>query len=322
MTPSERLRALAAQEGFRPDAVEKVQKLVGILVRLDRHEAAEGMWLLKGGTALNLFHLPLPRLSVDIDVNFVGEERVEALRDARSRFENALASCCEREGCTVRRAPTEHAGGKFRLRFASALGGTQNLEIDVSYVARVPLFDSERRRAVIPFAMEDVATPLVSLPELVAGKFAALASRNAVRDQFDAASILDERPDVVTTPSFRTAFVCFAATQRNDCRKLRGAIAPLEPRDVEQRLVPLLRVRPGAPMASVTELTARLRNTVVPAIAAAVAWSDPEREFLDRFLDAGEIRPALLTEDPVLHSRILRQPMLLWKQRYILDRQR
>jgi len=102
MTPSERLRALAAQEGFRPDAVEKVQKLVGILVRLDRHEAAEGMWLLKGGTALNLFHLPLPRLSVDIDVNFVGEERVEALRDARSRFENALASCCEREGCTVR----------------------------------------------------------------------------------------------------------------------------------------------------------------------------------------------------------------------------
>ena len=99
MTPSERLRALAAQEGFRPDAVEKVQKLVGILVRLDRHEAAEGMWLLKGGTALNLFHLPLPRLSVDIDVNFVGEERVEALRDARSRHSSPEMSSSDSYRC-------------------------------------------------------------------------------------------------------------------------------------------------------------------------------------------------------------------------------
>jgi hypothetical protein len=107
---------VASDTGFRADVVEKVLRLHGILGRLDQHEVTRGTWLLKGGTALNLLHLDVPRLSVDIDVNYVGEPGVEAMRLARPEYERALASCCVREGCDVRRAPSEHAGGKFRLR--------------------------------------------------------------------------------------------------------------------------------------------------------------------------------------------------------------
>ncbi|MCG2795115.1 MAG: nucleotidyl transferase AbiEii/AbiGii toxin family protein [Actinomycetia bacterium] len=32
----------------------------------------EGKLVLKGGTALNLFYLDMPRLSVDIDLNYIG----------------------------------------------------------------------------------------------------------------------------------------------------------------------------------------------------------------------------------------------------------
>ena len=99
-----------------------------------------GAWLLKGGTALNLLHLDVPRLSVDIDLNWVGSPDVEDMRRARPDFERALLACCEREGLSVRREPREHAGGKFRLRYASVHGGTQNLEVDVNYVTRVPLW--------------------------------------------------------------------------------------------------------------------------------------------------------------------------------------
>jgi hypothetical protein len=56
-------------------------------------------------------HLP-----VDIDINYVGHGDLDAMRAARPAFEAALAACCEREDCVVRRSPTEHAGGKFRLR--------------------------------------------------------------------------------------------------------------------------------------------------------------------------------------------------------------
>ena len=62
----------AGQTGFRPEIVEKVLRLNGILGRLREHPSSRNLWVLKGGTALNLFHMDVPRLSVDIDLNFVG----------------------------------------------------------------------------------------------------------------------------------------------------------------------------------------------------------------------------------------------------------
>jgi hypothetical protein len=94
--------------GFRPDVVEKVLRLHGILGRLDSHPLARDQWVLKGGTALNLLYLDVPRLSVDIDLNFVGAESVDQMRLARPDFERAVSACCEREGPRIRRSRGAH----------------------------------------------------------------------------------------------------------------------------------------------------------------------------------------------------------------------
>lgn len=41
------------------------------------------------------------------------------------------------------------------------------------------------------------------------------------------------------------------------------------------------------------------------------------RAFLDRILDAGEIVPGLLTDDPDIQDRIAAQPMLRWKAMHV-----
>jgi Nucleotidyl transferase AbiEii toxin, Type IV TA system len=107
-----RLESVAKENGFRPAAVEKVMRLCGILRRLDSHPTTEGAWVLKGGTALNLLHLDVPRMSVDIDLNYVGAVDREGVIAGRPRFEAALVAVCEREGCAVKRVPGEHAGGQ------------------------------------------------------------------------------------------------------------------------------------------------------------------------------------------------------------------
>ncbi len=43
----------------------------------------------------------------------------------------------------------------------------------------------------------------------------------------------------------------------------------------------------------------------------------PERAFLDRLIDAGEVEASLLTEDPGLQDRIAAQPMLRWKAMHV-----
>lgn len=58
--------------GFRPEVLEKVIHLLNLLTVFQRHPALSTRLALKGGTALNLFCFDLPRLSVDIDLNYMG----------------------------------------------------------------------------------------------------------------------------------------------------------------------------------------------------------------------------------------------------------
>jgi hypothetical protein len=309
---------VATQTGFRPEVVEKVLRLHGILDRLDRHEVTRGAWLLKGGTALNLLHLDVPRLSVDIDINYIGSEDVEGMRLARPEFERALTACCEREGCAVKRVPSEHAGGKFRLRYPSVLGGSQNLEVDVSYVARVPLYGHVRSIVRFPPA-SGLHVPTLTLEELAAGKFTALVQRSAARDTFDAASLLALVPDLLTRPAFRVAFVCSIAASRTDARKLRPAGGLISDLALERDLEPLLRRGPHGETRQREHLATWIADTLTPALATLLSWSAAERLFLDRLLDQGEIDAAVLDVDAAVQERIPAQPMLQWKAQNVRE---
>lgn len=76
----ERLLAEAAATGFRPDTLEKALRLLSLLTALRSHPFLKERLALKGGTALNLFVFDVPRLSVDIDLNYVGPSDREAMR--------------------------------------------------------------------------------------------------------------------------------------------------------------------------------------------------------------------------------------------------
>jgi predicted nucleotidyltransferase component of viral defense system len=61
-------------------------RLLELLAGLESHPYLRGRLALKGGTALNVFVFDLPRLSVDIDLNYVGaaDRRVPGPREGRS----------------------------------------------------------------------------------------------------------------------------------------------------------------------------------------------------------------------------------------------
>ena len=302
----------ADQTGFRPEIVEKVLRLNGILSRLNEHPSSERLWVLKGGTALNLFHLDVPRLSIDIDLNFVGASDLEGMQEARPGFEAALTACCEREGCSVKRAPIEHAGGKFRLRYASVFGGSQNLEVDVSYVARVPLLETARRTVRFPPG-SPLEVPVLQLDELAAGKFAALVQRSVPRDAFDAASLLDLMPDLLARPAFRLAYVCSIAASRKDCRTLRPPEPRLDAQSIARELEPMLRRTDHGAAPDCDALMGWMSDRLYPVRDSLLVWSEGERRFLDRLLDQGDLDPSLLHTDPAIQHRVLAQPMLRWK---------
>lgn len=115
MLSREQLQRAAADSGFQVESYEKVYMLVRLLEAVRTHPFLGPRMALKGGTALNLFVLDLPRLSVDIDLNYIGTSDRESMLAERPRIEQALQQVTGRMGMTVKRAPTEHVGGKWRL---------------------------------------------------------------------------------------------------------------------------------------------------------------------------------------------------------------
>lgn len=64
------LEKIAKEKGFVRDNFEKVMRLSEILQYFNLNEFLHDSLVLKGGTAINLTVFQMPRLSVDIDLDF------------------------------------------------------------------------------------------------------------------------------------------------------------------------------------------------------------------------------------------------------------
>jgi predicted nucleotidyltransferase component of viral defense system len=95
---------------------------------------------LKGGTAINLFCTQsFPRLSVDLDFNYIGSPDKATMQMEKPVLENIILDLCRRNQYVIDRNPSNHAGGKSVLQYESLLGNKGHLEIDLNYLYRVPL---------------------------------------------------------------------------------------------------------------------------------------------------------------------------------------
>jgi len=91
----------------------------------------------------------------------------------RPKVEQALGAVFSREGFTVKRIPIEHAGGKWRLNYQSFTGQSGNLEVDLNFMFRQPLWEVQSidSRALGDFRARNI--PVLDIHELAAGKLAA-----------------------------------------------------------------------------------------------------------------------------------------------------
>jgi len=305
----ERLIGESQSTGFRPEVLEKVIHLLNLLEGFNRHPFLKGRLALKGGTALNLFLFDVPRLSVDIDLNYIGAADRDTMMAERPKVEQAIQAVCSREGMNITRVPTDHAGGKWRLRYESALGEGGNLEVDLNFMFRVPLWAVTRRSAAVG-SYSATQIPVLDLHELAAGKLAALLSRRASRDLFDTHQLLTHGD--LDRAKLRLGFVLYGAMNRKDWRTVAVADVGYDHRELENELIPVVRAEPLAKRKAgvwaesmIAECRDRL-GAVLPMAANEIA-------FLDRILDQGEIEPELLTTDGEMAERIRIHPLLQWK---------
>ena len=169
--------------GYQPQTVEKVERLLELLAEFGAHPFLGARARLHGGTALNVFHLGMPRLSVDADLTYVGQVTKEGLEAERPEMERTLTELGTRLGYTVSTSgKTAHSGRTFKLRYGH--GDQRDLiKVDLIYLNRAPLLGYEQ--ATCGMCSPETSVMTLALPELIAGKTKALFDRLAVRDLYD-----------------------------------------------------------------------------------------------------------------------------------------
>ena len=306
-----KLSVEARATGFRPEVLEKVIHLLNLLEGFRSHPFLKGRLALKGGTALNLFFFDLPRLSVDIDLNYIGAVDLDTMLEERPKVAQAIGAVCSREGMSITRIPTDHAGGKWRLRYDSSSGQGGNLQVDLNFMFRIPLWPVTRLDAAVG-SFRARGIPVLDLHELAAGKLAALLARRAGRDLFDAHQLLTKGD--LDREKLRLGFVVYGAMNRKDWRILNADDVGGDAGEIQNSLLPVIR---SEFRAAVEQEPGRWGERMIQecrqGLGIVLPMSDTEIGFLDRLLDHGEITPALLTADAEMCKRIKAHPLLQWK---------
>ena len=297
--------------GFDAEIVEKVLHLLNLLNVFNSCERLKGKWVLKGGTALNMFVLDSPRLSVDIDLNYIGAlDREEMLKD-RVRIERTVQEIFSQEGFVPKKIPAEHAGGKWRLKYSNFRNQPSTLEVDLNFVFRQPLWDIRRLDSYPLGRFRAAGIPVVDLHELAAGKLTALLSRDKARDLFDCYNILNM--DGLERDRLRAAFVVYGGMSRKDWRTVSAKDVSFDERELAGLLIPTLAISARKERMSLKEYGEELVKGCREGLSLVLPFTDSERAFLDLLLDEGKIDSTVLTSDETLQKRIQDQPSLKWK---------
>ena len=155
-----------------PGPVERMIRLFDVLEGFAGDGVMGPRMALVGGTALNAFHTALPRLSLDIDINYTGAGGSVRIDDERLAFEDRALRIMEGKGYSLLRNPRSDTGGRWVFGYADIQGLDAQLHIDVSYAQRPPFFGTRTLSSAQLGDHRATDIPVVDRNEVVGGKLA------------------------------------------------------------------------------------------------------------------------------------------------------
>jgi predicted nucleotidyltransferase component of viral defense system len=307
------LKQEAKLRGYRPEMLEKVYHLLELLEEFMAVPYLSDRLALKGGTAINLFCTEqFPRLSVDLDFNYIGSANREIMQKEKPELEAILLDICKRRQYELHRNPRNHAGGKTVLVYKSLTGTKGRLEIDLNYVYRIPLWSAEWRSS--PTWPKATKAKVLDIHELAAGKLNALLEREVSRDLFDSHQLLTKWP--LDIEKLRLAFTVYAGMRKQAWQQINIERVKFSVKDIRDKLIPVLKTSEAPDMRfPVTQAWAtKLVEECKTALSAILPFRQNEMEFLEQLQTHGEIRVDLLSNDFDFCERVSQHPLLHWRK--------
>ncbi len=303
----------AREYGFMRDTFEKVLRLKQILSFINTSDLLSKHLLLKGGTAINLTIFQLPRLSVDIDLDFTPNCSREGMLLSREQISETIKSYMESEGYVLSSASRfYHSLDSFYYNYVNSGGNQDLIKIEINYSLRAHIMEADYRKLSTKAFGDDIEIKTVAPIEIYAAKANALLSRAAARDLYDFDGMIQSEMFNNELDALRRCIVFYAAISAETINKTFStkALETITFQKIRRDLFPVLSKTERLKSFDVQEKIIGIRHY----LNTLMTLTDEEREFMDRF-ESKEYRPELLFKDEAIIERIKNHPMALWKCR-------
>jgi len=304
----------AEELGFVRDTLEKVTRLADILEYLNTNPILKDSLALKGGTAINLTIFNLPRLSVDIDLDYLITNSREEMLESRDVINSIIDRYMVSQGYSKNpKTKNPHSLDSWVYDYMGASGNKDNIMIEINYSLRSHVLEAEERPIITEHFSSEYKEKSLDPLEIYGSKINALLSRAAARDLYDARNMIhfglfDESEEEM----LRKCVVFYAAISARDKNSINKTfdtkgIDSITNQKIKRDLLPVIKRKDDFELEPAKKL-------VKEYISELMVLTNEEKEFLDKF-ESGEYIPELLFEDKEIQDRIKKHPMALWKTR-------
>ena len=269
--------------------------------------------LLKGGTAINLTIFNLPRLSVDIDLDYIPNDSREEMLKIREQLSLRLKEHMEDEGYLLNSGSrVSHSLDAFYFQYTNCAGNRDMIKIEINYSLRSHVLDSDNRNISTDAFGNQIDIRTVAPMEIFAAKVNALMSRAAARDLYDFNNFINAKLFENEKDLFRKIIIFYATISADKINKAfnTSAIDEITFRKIKRDLLPMLsreEVRGHFDLE-------QYKNKAKIYIRDLMNVTDTEQEYMARF-ENGTYQPELLFNDEKILKRVEQHPMALWKTR-------
>ena len=304
----------AEELGFVRDTLEKVTRLADILEYLNTNPILKDSLALKGGTAINLTIFNLPRLSVDIDLDYLITNSREEMLESRDVINSTIDRYMVSQGYSKNpKTKNPHSLDSWVYDYIGASGNKDNIMIEINYSLRSHVLEAEERPIITEHFSSEYKVKSLDPLEIYGSKINALLSRAAARDLYDARNMIrfglfDESEEEM----LRKCVVFYAAISARDKNSINKnfdtkGVDSITNQKIKRDLLPAIKRKDDFELEPAKKL-------VKEYISELMVLTKEEKEFLDKF-ESGEYIPELLFEDKEIQDRIKNHPMALWKTR-------
>lgn len=302
------LSKLATESNFIKDTLEKVIRLSEILKFINSDSVFKDKLALKGGTAINLTAVELPRLSVDIDLDFTVNVDKEELPEVKEKFKKRLTDYMWQEGYNLADSRDHFALTSFLFNYINNAGNRDNIKVEINFLDRCHVLPLEKKKILTKGIMEDFEVLTLNTIELYASKINALLSRATPRDLYDVNAMIENKV-INDTKLLRKCLVFYNAiggdydietldyknVERLDYRKYKTQLKPVIAKDDKFDIE-------------------KAKEVVIAYVKELLPLTDNEKEFLSK-LKEKIYEPELLFDDETIISNIKTHPAALWRVR-------